>query len=509
MPTLADLLPRLEGARLCSGDPSVPVAGVSHDTRRLRPGELFVAVPGFRLNGLELVPEAVVRGASAIVAEAPPAAPVELPLVLVPSARAALADLAAAFHGDPSHTIPVIGVTGTDGKTSTVQLLSAILEAHGLRTGWLTTINTRIGGELLPNAADHTTPEAPLIQEALARMVERGVRVAILETSSHALALDRVRGIAFRVGVFTNLSPEHINFHGSFEAYRAAKARLFAALPPDGLAVLNADDPHSEAMRVATRARVLSFGLEREADLRASDIRLTPEGTTFTLHWRRPQAPAGSRLAQAAGCQTTAVTTRLVGRFNVANWLAAFGAATSFGATVADLQRAAERQEPVPGRMNLVRQGQPFAVVVDFAHTPQALEQALATVRSLASGRVLLVFGLAGGRDRANRPVMGALAARKSDFFVASMDDPGDEDPREIARQIADGARAAGAVEGERFVVDLDRRSAIRTVLRRARPGDAVLLAGKGHETRMVVGGQRLSWNDATVTAEELRALAG
>jgi UDP-N-acetylmuramoyl-L-alanyl-D-glutamate--2,6-diaminopimelate ligase len=480
---LRDLLAAVDGGRLLQGDPATLVHGITNDTRRLRAGELFVAIPGFQLDALTLVPRALEQNASAIAAEARPSRlPPDAPFLLVPSARRALADLAAAFYRYPSRLLPVVGVTGTDGKTSTIHLLSAILEARGTITGWLTTVNTRIGAELRPNAAENTTPEAPLVQAALAEMVQAGVEVALLETSSHALALERVRGVHYRVGVFTNLSPEHINFHGSLEAYREAKSRLFAMLPEDGLAVLNADDPSSAAMRAATRARVLTYALDHPADIRATDLELGPDGTRFVVEGR-------------------AIHTQLVGRFNVSNWLAAYAAATAFGATPDDLQAAARAQAPVPGRMNLVRAGQPFTVVVDFAHTPQALEKALDTLRSLVPGRVLLVFGLAGGRDFSNRPVMGALAARKADFFVISMDDPGAEDPSLIARQIAQGATHANCV------IDLDRRSAIRRVLEQAAPGDVVLLAGKGHETRMVVGEQRLPWNDSQVAREELARL--
>ena len=459
-----------------------------------------MAIAGMRLNAFELVPQAIAAGASAIVAEAEPAIADTVPVVLVPSARAALADLAAAFHGHPSRRVPVVGITGTDGKTSTAHLLNALLEARGLRTGWLTTVNTKVGEQVRPNAADHTTPEAPVIQGTLAEMLAASVDVAILETSSHALGLDRVRGTRFRVGVFTNLSPEHINFHGSFEAYREAKSRLFASLPADGLAVLNADDPSSAAMLAATRAPVLTYGLGDSADVRATNIRLSPSGTSFTISVRDP-----GRVTLAP--RHAVLSTSLVGRFNVANWLAAYCAATYFGATLDDLKHAIEHQGPVPGRMNLVQTGQPFPVVVDFAHTPQALEKALDTVRSLAQGRVFLVFGLAGGRDGSSRPVMGELAARKSDFFVITMDDPGEEDPLHIARQIAAGARAAGATEPDRFAVELDRRAAIRMALERAGTGDVVLLAGKGHENRMVVATGKLPWNDSQVAAEELRAL--
>ena len=486
--SLGALLAETEDARLASGSSGVRVSGISHDSRQVEPGDLFVAVPGFQRDGSEFIPDALDRGAAAIAAERLPAFEVQVPLVVVSNARRALADLAAAFYRHPSKDLAVVGVTGTDGKTTTTQLLSAILEGHGVKTGWLTTVNTRLGAALRPNAAEPTTPEAPIVQRTLQEMRQAGVDVAILETSSHALELERVRATSFRVGIFTNLSPEHINFHGSFEAYRAAKRKLFERLPLDGLAVLNADDPNSAVMRAATSARILTYGLSsaNRPDLAASEISLSPTGTSFTLQ------PDGVR-----------INTRLVGRFNVANWLAAYAAASHFGATPDDLARTARTQEPVPGRMNLVDLGQPFAVVVDFAHTPQALEKALDTVRSLTRGRVLLAFGLAGGRDAANRPVMGALAARQADFFVITMDDPGHEDAATIADEIAAGARSANGC----FTIELDRRKALRLLFDRARAGDAVLLAGKGHEQRMVVGDERRPWNDARAAADVLAEL--
>jgi UDP-N-acetylmuramoyl-L-alanyl-D-glutamate--2,6-diaminopimelate ligase len=484
---LGELVAETEGARLVRGGRALEVTGIAYDSRRVGPGNVFVAVPGLERDGLTFVPQATASGAVAVAAETDPGeTQPEVAYIRVPNARRALADLADSFYQHPSRAMTVVGVTGTDGKTTTTYLLSAILEAHGMRTGWLTTVNTRIGAEVRPNAADHTTPEAPLVQLALADMRAAKVEVGIVETSSHALAMERVRRVLFRVAIFTNLSPEHLNFHGSFESYRTAKRALFERLDADGLAVLNADDPASEVMRAATRARVVTYGLQAPADFGAVDISLSPRGTAFTLQ------PGGVR-----------VHTRLVGRFNVANWLAAFAAATHLGAGPEALLKAAASQTPVPGRMNLVDAGQPFTVVVDFAHTPQALEKALATVRSLVDGRVLLVFGLAGGRDAANRPVMGALAARHADAFVISTDDPGTEDPARIADQIAVGAR-----EVDRdFSIELDRRAAIRLLFERARPGDAVLLAGKGHEQRMLVGSERLPWNDSRVAAEVLAEL--
>jgi UDP-N-acetylmuramoyl-L-alanyl-D-glutamate--2,6-diaminopimelate ligase len=491
---LGDLLSEVSGVVSWCGDPQTPVSGVCLDSREVTHGDVFVAIPGFTRNGLEFVPQALARGACAIVAESDPGLADMVPTVVVESARAALGDLASAVYDHPSRKLAVVGITGTDGKTSTAQLLSAILEARGLSTGWLSTVSTKIGSRLDTNPPDRTTPEAPVVQAGLAEMAAAGVDVAIVETSSHALTLQRVRGVRYQVAIFTNLSPEHLNFHGTFEAYRDAKAELFARLPLQGLAVLNADDPHATAMAARTRARVAWYALDHHADVRAEDVQLSPSGTHFTL-LERGQAE-GRRIESA-----------LVGRFNVCNWLAAYTAARRFGATADDLAAAAARQPPVPGRMNLVDCGQPFAVVVDFAHTPQALERALNAVRSLAQGRVILMFGLAGGRDAANRPVMGELACRRADFSFITSDDAYDENPADIAEQVARGARSAGGVEGHSFAVVLDRRTALRAALRMAQPGDVVLFAGHGHEQTLKVAGENIPWNDARVAAEELARL--
>lgn len=524
--TVAELVAETPGARLVQGDAATVVRGLSHDSRRVRPGDLFVAVPGQRVDGRRFVPDALARGAVAVAAEGPVDAPPEVAVVRVAAARPALADLASAFYGHPSRKLTLVGVTGTDGKTTTTQLICAVLEARGLVTGWLTTVDVKIGTERFANPFDHTTPEAPAVQAALARMVAAGVEVAVLETSSHALALDRVRGCAFRLAVFTNLSPEHLNFHGTMERYRADKAKLFR-FPTLEVAVLNADDPASEHFARVTPARVVTYALDQEADFRAEEVQLGPDGAAFTIVRRpgpplplvggtapghpgatpvapgNPPAGAGAPLGPARA----AVRTRLLGRFNVANWLAASAAAVALGATLEDVVRAAAEQPPVRGRMELVELGQPFRVVVDFCHTPQALATALDALRPETAGRLLLAFGQAGGRDPGNRPAMGRIAAGKADFFVLTADDPLDEDPAGIARAIARGAEAAGAVEGRDFVIELDRRAAIRLLLARARPGDTVLLAGKGHEQRQLIGGARLPWSDAGVAAELLREL--
>lgn len=498
---LLDLVHHVPGATLVQGDPAAEVRGVAHDSRRVQPGELFVVIPGARHDARAYIPQALERGALGVVleqrgvADAPLALPPDRVLLVVPSTRPALADLAAALRGHPSRHLRLVGVTGTDGKTSTTRLLAAILDRAGQRTGWLTTVDVKIGDQVRPNTLDHTTPEADRVQEVLAELVADRVETAILEVSSHALALDRVRGCEFDLAVFTNLSPEHLNFHGSMEAYALAKARLFEMLGEPSekagprLGVVNADDPASGVMRERCPAAILTYGIDNPADVLARDVRLGERGAAFTLVTPRGEAQ---------------VVSQLLGRFNVANWLAATAAALELGATLDHVVQAAAETAPVPGRMERVDRGQPFLVVVDFAHTPQALENALRTLRSHTNGRLMVVFGHAGERDPANRPTMGQIAAEQSDFFVISMDDPLHEDPAEIASQIAAGATAVGKAAGRDFLVDLDRMSAIRQLLDRARPGDTVLLAGKGHERRMLVGDERRPWNDRAAAEQAL-----
>jgi UDP-N-acetylmuramoyl-L-alanyl-D-glutamate--2,6-diaminopimelate ligase len=496
---LNDLLQRAPGTTLVQGDPATDVRGVVQDSRRVRAGDLFVVMPGERHDARAYVPQALANGAVGVVAESRVEVPPDRALLIVPAARPALADLAAAVHGHPSRHLRLVGVTGTDGKTSTTRLLAAILDQAGQRTGWLTTVDVKIGEMIRPNDLHHTTPEADRVQEVLAEMVAGGVETGILEVSSHALALDRVRGCEIDLAIFTNLSPEHLNFHGTMEEYARTKARLFAMLGEatgkswPRVGVVNADDPHSQVMRQQCPAPVLTYGLDTPADVVARDVQLGERGVRFTI-----ATPRGEAL----------VSSRLLGRFNVANWLAATTAALELGATLDDVARAAAVVAPVPGRMERVDRGQPFLVVVDFAHTPQALENALRTLRPHTAGKLMVVFGHAGERDPASRPSMGRIAADLADYTVISMDDPLHEDPVEIAEVIAAGAETAGKERGRDFEIDVDRGSAIRTLLGRARPGDTVLLAGKGHEQRMLVGEERRPWNDR-LEAERALAEAG
>lgn len=494
---LAELASAVPGARV-HALPDAEVTGIAQDSRRVEPSYLFVARPGERFDGAAFAAEAVARGATAVAAERPLELPPSVGQLLVPDARAALGELSSAVLGHPTEHMRLVGVTGTDGKTTTTRLIASVLAAAGRKVGWVTTADVAIGDEIFPSPFRRTTPEAPDLQGVLQRLVQGGVEDAVVEVSSHALALDRVAGCRFDAAVFTNLAPEHLDFHGTMEAYAAAKARLFEmlALPTtkrwSRMGVVNADDPASLTMVAASSVGIVSYALGTPADVTATHLEFRADSTRFTL-----VTPIGE----------AELSTPLLGRHNVYNWLAAASVALGWGIDLENVVEAAERTAAPPGRLERVEAGQPFEVFVDFAHTPQALGVTLGTLRSLSRGQLYLVFGMAGNRDSRNRPIMGQIAAQGADFFVISTDDPENEDPAEIARQVAAGAASAGASEGIDYSVRLDRRSAIREVLSRARPGDTVLLAGKGHETRMTLADRAEPWSDPQAAAQILAEL--
>ncbi len=479
------------------GDRSVSVQGICSDSRSVRPGDVFVACRGQKADGRQFVPAAVEKGAAAVVCEPPAPEGVTVPVVLVEDARRALAELAASFYGHPSRTLGLVGVTGTDGKTTTTHLIAAILNGAGVRTGLISTVELHRGQGVERNRTSQTTPEAPIIQRSLAAMGEAGIAVAVLEVSSHALETARVHRCVFDCAVFTNLSPEHLDFHQTLRNYRAAKAKLFAQLdvgpakPWGRLAVVNRDDPSSAAMRAACSVPAVDYGLSGEATIRATVRRMSLDGTTF-----RVRTPEGDATIQ----------TSLTGRYNVLNWLAAIAAARHFGATLADVQRAAATFRGVPGRLEPVRCGQPFRVFVDFAHTPQALQATLSLLRQHTDGRLIALFGQAGHRDVGNRVRMAEAVARNADLAIVTSDDPYDDDPQAIVDDLGRALRELGWREGAQFWRVVDRVEAILLALRLARRGDTVLLAGRGPEEETVVGGRRIPLIDAEVARH---ALAG
>ncbi|HEY3083253.1 MAG TPA: UDP-N-acetylmuramoyl-L-alanyl-D-glutamate--2,6-diaminopimelate ligase [Chloroflexota bacterium] len=498
MPRLAELL-REVPHRLIAGPADTMIREVVYDSRRARPGSLFVAIPGRKEDGAGYVADALARGASAVVAERDGiAVPGGAALAIVPDARKALALMAAARWSHPSRRMGLVGVTGTDGKTTTATVIEQILSAAALPSGLLTTVELRVCGQRLPSGSALTTPAAPEVQRALARMARAGARWAVLEVSSHALALERVTGCAFDVAVMTNVTPEHLDFHGSFDEYRRAKARLFEMLgQPTGkelprFGVVNADDPSAELFRAACPVEVISYGIDRSADVRATRVRLGPDGARFVV-----ESPLGRHELE----------TRFLGQFNVSNWLAAIALALGRGLSWTAIERAAELAEPPLGRAERIELGQPFGVWVDFAHTPRGLESVLRAARSAARGRVVVVFGAAGERFRANRPRLGAVARTLADVAIVTTDDPYGEDPTAILGEVARGTRV-GSGSARVFVLP-DRRQAIEAALRLARPGDVVVIAGRGHERYQTFGTRRVRFEDARVARELLRGIYG
>ena len=480
---LADLVNLVPGARL-EGDPSLTIAGVGHDSRTTRPGDLFVAIRGERTDGNAFVEASLRKGAAAIASEQPPRS--GGPWLQVPDAREALATLAAAVLGYPARELSLVGVTGTNGKTTTAFLIDAALRAAGLRVGLVGTVQYRIGDRLAE--AVRTTPEASELHGYFREMRAAGCSHAVLEVSSHSLDLKRVHGCAFAVAVFTNLTRDHLDFHGDMDRYFAAKRKLFETLlHEDGQAVLNADDARTTSLREVIRRPVLTYGLRAaDADVRAEAVELGIDGTRF-----QAMTPRGR----------FEVRTSLLGRFNVENALAALGAAMALGVEPEAALAGIAGLAGVPGRMERIDAGQDFAVIVDYAHTDDALRNLLETVRGLRPQRILTVFGCGGDRDRTKRPLMGAVAARLSDVVVVTSDNPRSEPPEAIIAEILRGMN--GGRGAERHVIP-DRREAIAQALELAGPGDAVVLAGKGHETYQELRERTVPFDDRQIARDLL-----
>jgi len=492
---LTDLYAALPDAALV-GPRDAVITGIADDSRAVRPGDLFVAVHGERVDGHRFIDAALARGAAAVLCQAAPADTPPVPHIIVPDARAALADVAAAFYGHPSTRLRVVGVTGTDGKTTTCFLLHALLQGTGRPAGLSSTVAVRVGAQDRPPTAGYTTPPAPDVQRLLAEMAAVGCAYAVVEVSSHALMLDRLRGCHVDAAILTTITSDHLDFHGTLEHYRAAKARLFRGLgayPKPGqmsVAILNRDDASYDAISAASATPTLSYGLRSDAAVRASSVDVTAEGIRF-----RATTPRGD----------VDVRSPLLGRFNVSNLLAALAFAVAEEIELDAAAAALGAMPGVPGRMRRVDAGQPFAVVVDDAHTPHALATVLDTLRALTPGRLIVVFGALGERDRTKRPAMGRVAAARCDLVILTDDEPRGEDRLSIIAQIAAGARAAGLRDGDTLLLHPDRRAAIHAAVRTARPGDTVLLAGKGHERSITTGTTRLPWDDE---AEARTALA-
>jgi UDP-N-acetylmuramoyl-L-alanyl-D-glutamate--2,6-diaminopimelate ligase len=467
--------------------PDRPVAGIeitgcTHDSQAVRPGDLYAALPGARAHGADFAAAAVAAGATAVLTDAPGAARIAacgVPVLVADEPRRVLGDVARWVHDDPASGLLLLGVTGTNGKTTTAFLLEAGLLAAGHTTALLGTVQTRIAGEIIPSV--RTTPEATDLQAMFAVMRERGVTAAAMEVSSHALALGRVDGVVFDVAAFTNLSQDHLDFHPTMEEYEAAKAQLFTP-QRSRRAVVNCDDAAGRRLVRAGRIPTVTYG--EDADWSAREVDLRPDGSTFRL-----TGPGVDVRAAVA----------LPGAFNVANAVGALATLVTAGVPVDAAVRGVAGLAGVPGRMERVEAGQPFLAVVDYAHTPEAVTTLLRTVRSVTPGRVLVVLGCGGDRDRAKRPLMGRAAAEGADVAVLTSDNPRSEDPMAILAEMSAGAPGA--------LVEPDRRAAIALAVAQAGPGDAVVVAGKGHETGQEVDGVVTPFDDRRVLQAALEAL--
>jgi UDP-N-acetylmuramoyl-L-alanyl-D-glutamate--2,6-diaminopimelate ligase len=482
-----------------AGQSDEPVAGVEYDSRRVRPGSVFVAMKGGSTDGNRYIEKAIQAGALAIVTDSSPTFDhllvyqAGLPVLEVEHGRRALAQASAAFFGHPEQQLAATGITGTNGKTTTAFLLEALLNAAARTTVLVGTIEYHVAGEVRPSV--HTTPESRDLFELMAEGVSRGATELVTEVSSHALDQGRATGVKFDVGVFTNLTRDHLDYHGTMQKYFAAKRLLFdgTLYPAPHVAVLNAHDPGSEELAVAAReagAEVRTYGIG-QGDWRAANYALTPSGAVLDL-----ETPAGF----------AKVTSRLAGEVNILNLLAALTAAHARGVAFADLVEFVPRLQPVPGRFQSVDAGQPFSVIVDYAHTDDALRNLTVLARQMTArsgGRVLTLFGCGGDRDRTKRPKMGLAAGNGSDLVFATSDNPRSEDPLAILAEIEPGLKESGV----KYSVEPDRAAAIRLALHEAKPGDVVLIAGKGHEKEQILAGRTIAFDDAQIALSALSEL--
>ena len=491
---LTELLERV-GANRAETASRITVTGISFDSRTTRQGDLFIAVTGYKADGHDFIRQACRKGAIAVVGERDPAhVQCPVPYFRVENSRYALAILAQEFYGNPSRGLLVVGVTGTNGKTSTVALAGAVLERHGYRACLLNTLVYRVGERVW--TASRTTPDPALIARVMREALDTGRVAAVIEVSSHALEQHRADGIEFDVAVFTNLTQDHLDYHHDMEGYFLAKLKLFHMLDApatkryEKVAVLNAHDPSSARIAEAIRARKMFYGKGEQCEVGAGDVVVERDRTRFTLIAHGAQRP---------------VSLKLVGEHNVLNALAAASVGVHLGLPMGAIVDGLESVEVVPGRFEQVACGQPFAVIVDYAHTDDGLRNLITAGRAVTNGKVIVVFGCGGDRDRTKRPKMGRVASTLADYAIITSDNPRSEDPEAIASEVEQGVLSAGKRKGVDYEIVIDRRQAIERALGIASPGDLVLLAGKGHETEQIFADRTIEFDDRVVAREILQ----
>ncbi len=473
------------------GDLEKEVFGIAYDSRKVMNGDLFIAIPGATFDGSKFISTAIDFGAGAIVTEVDNKLEYKVPKILVPSARAAMADLSEAFFGFPSSKLSITGITGTNGKTTTSYLIESIFKAAGLKTGVIGTIEMKINDKVVPS--NLTTPESLDLQRFFRDCLSEGVSHVVMEVSSHALAMKRVRGVQFDRAVYTNLSHDHLDFHRTMEAYFDTKMQLFRMLGSqknDAAGIVNIDDGYSEAVMEETNCATVTYSLKKKADV---TVKVISSGLSQM-----------TALVSLDG-MSFEVSTPLVGEFNAYNIAAACALAKSLGIGADVMKQGIEAVKNVPGRVELVKEGQDFDVMVDFAHSPDSLERLLKAVSQVKKGRVIAVFGSAGNRDRLKRPVMGRIAAKLADISIITTDDPYGEDPVAIIREIENGFREAGAKPEKDYLKITERAEAIRRSIEMAKQNDIVVIAGRGHEKFQDIKGKKVEIDDKQVAKEAIR----
>jgi len=472
-----------------AGKLDIDITGIAYDSRKVEPGYLFVCISGFNTDGHIYIKSALDNGARAVLVEKDIEGYEGLTIIQTNNNRLALSVVSANFYGHPSHDLCVIGVTGTNGKTTTTHLIKAIMEEAGFNTSILGTLYAKVGGKTMEFG--HTTPEALEIESFLDISRNNNARYAVMEVSSHALDLYRVHDIEFNVAVFTNLTQDHLDYHKNMDNYKASKQKLFAMLPPQkgNLAVVNADDSYAPDFIKVARTPVITYAINQDSDVKALSLKTTLKGSSFTLQYKDKKIR---------------IKMKLIGLFSIYNALAAISVGLGLGISPEIIKVALEKVEGVPGRFEQVDLGQDFTVVVDYAHTPDGLENILRTGRQLTENRLITVFGCGGDRDRSKRPLMGEIAARYSDFCIVTSDNPRSEEPEAIISEIVPGM---DKVKDSRYAIISDRREAIRHAIFLARHGDLVIIAGKGHETYQLVKDKVLDFDDRLVAAEFLKGL--
>lgn len=474
------------------GDIDIHINGIEVDSRQVRPGNLFICLPGFTVDGHDYASKAVENGAVALICQRK--LPIDIPQIIVKDSRFVMSLIADVFYQQPSHKLKVIGVTGTNGKTTTTHLIEKILANKGHLSGLIGTIKMKIGNETFD--VKNTTPDALELQKSFAKMLEVGSDYAIMEVSSHALDIGRVRGINYHIAVFTNLTQDHLDYHQTMDKYREAKGLLFSQLgnvysnsqDKNKYAVLNSDDMASEYYKRITAAQVITYGIDNDADVRAKNIEVGAYGTNFRLETFRGSID---------------IQLKMIGKFNVYNSLAAIAVALIEGIPLEEIKSSLEEIQGVDGRFEPVVVGQDFAVIVDYAHTPDSLENVLKTVKEFAKGRIFCVFGAGGDRDKTKRPIMGEIAMKYSDIAVITSDNPRSEDPDAIIADILNGVKEN---EGNReYTAITDRKQAIEYAVDRAQKDDIILIAGKGHETYQIIKDKVLHFDDREVARDAIR----